>query len=273
MAAYRLLALDMDGTVLTSEKRVSPRTREALQGLSERSVALALATGRNVVELSDYRDELAFVPYGVLASGSIAYSFAEGRPLSSTLIPTSDVRRATEIALAEGGIPFLSCVDGTRSRASDIRRLDECGLHAYRLLYEHVCERVDDPTSWIDSHPEKVVKVDIYHPQDEGCLRIRDRISSEGLRVECWSSEPGCMECTATGVNKSVGLRALADKLGIAMSEVVAVGDGGNDLAMLGVVGMPVAMGNASQAVKDAARLTVADNDHDGIAELVERLF
>lgn len=273
MATYRLLALDMDGTVLTSDKHVSPRTREALSALSTQGVALVLATGRNVVELSEYREELSFVPYGVLASGAIAYDFAHREALLSSPIPTDAVLTAVGIALSEGGIPFLSCVDGTRARCADVVRLDECGLHGYRMMYEQIYDQVDDLALWVSAHPHDVVKLDIYHPQDEGCLRIRDRIVASGAPVEVWSSEPGCMECTALGVNKAVGLQALAKRLGISMDEVVAVGDGGNDLAMLKAVGMPVAMGNASRDVCDVARLVVDDNDHDGIVELVDRLF
>ena len=183
------------------------------------------------------------------------------------------VLTAVGIALSEGGIPFLSCVDGTRARCADVVRLDECGLHGYRMMYEQIYDQVDDLALWVSAHPHDVVKLDIYHPQDEGCLRIRDRIVASDAPVEVWSSEPGCMECTALGVNKAVGLQALAKRLGISMDEVVAVGDGGNDLAMLKAVGMPVAMGNASRDVCDVARLVVADNDHDGIVELVDRLF
>ncbi|MBQ9006009.1 MAG: HAD family phosphatase [Atopobiaceae bacterium] len=273
MAAYRLLALDMDGTVLTSDKHVSPRTRQALRDLCSKGVALALATGRNVVELSEYREELSFVPYGVLASGAIAYHFAKREVLLSTPIPTEAVLTTVTIALEEGGIPFLSCVDGTRARKADAERLDECGLHGYRMMYEQIYEPVEDLAAWVAAHPGKVVKLDIYHVKNEGCLRIRDRIVEADAPIEVWSSEPGCMECTALGVNKSVGLRALAERLGIAMEEIVAVGDGGNDLAMLKSVGMPVAMGNASREVCDVARLIVADNDHDGIVELIDRLF
>ena len=273
MAAYKLLALDMDGTVLTSDKHVSPRTREALKTLSSKGVAISLATGRNVFELSEYREELSFVSYGILASGAIAYHFTKDEVLLSTPIPTDAVLAAVTITLEEGGIPFLSCVDGTRARSTDIARLDECGLHGYRMMYEQICNRVDDPVSWIAENPGKVVKVDIYHTQDEGCIRIRDRIVATGAPIEVWSSEPGCMECTAKGVNKGVGLQALSERLGISLNEVVAVGDGGNDLAMLRSVGMPVAMGNASQEVLGVARLVVADNDHNGIVELIDRLF
>ena len=79
------------------------------------------------------------------------------------------------------------------------------------------------------------------------------------------------MELNAPGISKGRGLMALAERLGLALDEVMAVGDSGNDLTMLEAAGLGVAMGNATEEIKQAADVITADNNHDGVAEAIEK--
>ena len=89
---------------------------------------------------------------------------------------------------------------------------------------------------------------------------------------ECCTSDPSYLEFMAEGVNKGAGLQAAAESLGLSRQEVMAVGDGHNDLPMLRWAGLSVAMGNASREVKQAARFLTEDCDHDGLAVALKRL-
>lgn len=273
MGTYKLLALDMDGTLLDSQKRISPRTRTALEELAKRGVALAFSTGRNAKELLDYTSELPFIRYGVLASGSFVYDLTQSRTLATTPIPHDALRATISVARGEDALIFLSCPDGTRAQQVTIDRLGSYGMRAYQAMYDLICERIDDPLSWIASNPQRVMKMDVYHYDEAAYGRMSSKLEESGVPIQLFSSEPGCMEATAAGVDKGSGLRMLAAHLRVSMDEVVAVGDGGNDLAMLRAAGLPVAMGNASPEIREAARAIVDDNDHDGIVELIERFF
>jgi hydroxymethylpyrimidine pyrophosphatase-like HAD family hydrolase len=93
----------------------------------------------------------------------------------------------------------------------------------------------------------------------------------ESLPVQIAGGESASLEITPLGVTKAQGLEWLCRHLGIDLSETIVVGDGDNDLEVLGVAGLAVAMGNATSEVLATAHVTVSDNDHDGIVEVVER--
>lgn len=274
MTTYRLLALDMDGTLLDSQKRVSPNTRKALERLAKQGVAIAFATGRNALELGFYSDNLPFIRFGVLSTGSVLYDFAKKVTLDTAPFPVEAVTAAVGATLDEGGLPFLSCVDKTYARQCDIDRLADYDMGGYQLGYEQICTRIDDPLTWIATHPDQVTKLDLFYRNQASMQRARAAIIASGAGVELADCEQGrALEGTAAGVTKGTGLCSLAKHLGIPLNEVVAVGDDGNDLAMLRVVGMPVAMENACSEARAAARCITTDNDHDGVAQVIEKLF
>ena len=94
-----------------------------------------------------------------------------------------------------------------------------------------------------------------------------------GVPVEMARSEVSSLEFSPQGVTKATGLLALADLLGIDRAATIAVGDADNDLDMLRAAGLGVAMGNANERAREAADVTVADNDHDGCAEAIRRFL
>lgn len=273
LVGYRLLALDMDGTLLTSDKRVSKRTREALARLAAGGVPIAYCSGRCFRELLDYPAELPFVRYGVLASGAVVYDFAEQRTLALSPLEAEAVERALRIAGAEDCMAHVMSVGASVARSEDIARMSDFGMDVYQGMYEQICEMPSDLVGWAREHAGEVVKVNFYHRSAAARDRTRARLVESGMPLTLANAEETSVECSPLGVSKARGLEALAAHLGFGLASVVAVGDSDNDLAALEAVGMPVAMGNATDSVKRVARLVVADNDHDGIVEVVERLF
>ena len=271
--AYQLLALDMDGTLLTSRKDVSPATRRALESLAQAKTPIAFCTGRCFRELMDLPEQLPFIAYGVLASGAVVYDFAAGRQLDLRPIPAQVVLDAMRIAQQEPCMPHVMTLRESVARPSDYGHMDRFGMGVYAGMFERICTPAEQLDEWVRQNPGNIIKVNFYHATAQARDRTRARIQASGLPLTLANAESGSVECSAQGVSKAQGLRTLADYLGIAMQDVVAVGDSDNDLAALEAVGMPVAMGNASQSVRDVARMVVADNDHDGIAQVVRELF
>lgn len=270
---YQLVALDMDGTLLTSQKTISPRSADALACLAEAGVTLVLATGRSVAELEEYAADLALVRYGVLASGSFSYDFEKGEVVWSQPLEAQDVATIVGITQEAGGVPALSCITEILIRPDDARRMHTIGHGEYQPLYLGIAHKEDDLAAWALSHPGACTKMDLYFPTDESCAKAHDAILAACPLVELHESEPRCLEVTVVGVNKGEGLKALAERVQVSLRQIAAAGDGGNDLPMLELVGLPVAMGNASEEVKAAARVCVANNDQEGISELAELLL
>lgn len=270
---YQLLALDMDGTLLDSGKRILPRTREALRELAGRGTPVAYCTGRCVRELMDYPSELPFVRYGVLSSGAVVYDFKLGEPLEVHALSTDDILRAMGLAAPQRPMAHLMGVGASVVRTDAIERMPGVGMGVYAPMFERVCTTVGDLAAWALAHDGEVTKVNFYHRTPEARRRTRAAVEAAGLPLALADAEETSLECSAPGVSKGEGLRALGARLGIDPRDMVAVGDSYNDVEALRAVGMPVAMGNAPDDIKAMARLVVADNDHDGVAEAVERLF
>lgn len=271
MAGYKLLALDMDGTLLDSRKQVLPGTRDAITQLAARGVAVAYCTGRNPTELSPYTAELPAIRYGVCISGGLVYDFTQEQAIFARPYETELALRVIEAARHEDVMVHMLCTDSSVARERDIERMEHYHMTVYQTMFERLCTRVDDPAAYVRGHEHQVFKINLYHRDVEARSRTRARL--EGLPLQLAYAETTSLECSPAGVNKAEGLERLCTHLGIGLDEAVAVGDAQNDTQALEAAGLAVAMGNATPDIKALADVVVADNDHDGIAEAIDRLF
>lgn len=268
----KLLALDMDGTLLTSKKAVSRRTQDALCRLAARGIALALCTGRNADEaLWSLGGTTGPIRYGVLVSGALTYDFETKRALEAHPIAAPVAEAIVRAAAAEEAMAALIYPDACICRAEDASHMDLFHMGIYQSMYQGVYHFADNLAGYIEEHPQDIVKAEVYHRSTESRARTRRRI--EGLGVRLADAETTSLECSPEGISKAEGLEALSRELGIPLSDMAVAGDAANDLDALRAAGCAIAMGNAIPEVKKIADLVVADNDHDGIAEAAKRLF
>ena len=123
----------------------------------------------------------------------------------------------------------------------------------------------------MEAHPREIEKFSILYPTEAQRDAAWQAVAKACPQLEITSSIERNMELNALGVSKGRGLMALAERLGLARDQVMAVGDSGNDLTMLEAAGLGVAMGNATREVRHAADVITADNNHDGVAEAIEK--
>lgn len=272
MGAYKLLALDMDGTLLTSDKRISPRTRDAIREAAQRGIAIALSTGRAINELSEYRTDLfGAVRYASLLSGGQVYDMEQERTIKAT---TFDLQTALAIAsrgIAEGAMVHVLTTSTTAASPRDVDRMGEVGMGIYQRMFRMLCTLVEDVPAYIREHVGEVCKVNLYHRDQQSRQRTYEHFAQ--LDAQMAFAEQTSIEFTPIGVTKAAGLQTLCDYLGCTLADCVAVGDAPNDTDALRVAGLSVAMGNATDDIKELADVVVADNDHDGIAEVIERFL
>lgn len=273
MAGYRLLALDMDGTLLNSKKQVLPRTAASIEALAARGVAVAYSTGRNPVELSEYVAQLPAIRYGSCISGALVYDFAEHVPIFTRAFDTALALRVISLAAEERPMVHMLCADASVAREADIQRMGRVHMAVYHGMFDRLCTRADSPADYVRAHPGKVCKINLYHTDEASRERTRARLEEAGLPLQLANAEVTSLECSPAGVSKAEGLAELCEHLGVSLAETVAVGDAPNDTQALQVAGLAVAMGNATPDIKALADVVVADNDHDGIVETIERYF
>ena len=268
---YKLLALDMDGTILTSQKTVSPATVKAINNLIKRGTAVTLCTGRGVAELKDYTDDFSAIPYGILNSGGCVYDFTKRQSIHRILLDDSSLIECIRAAQKVKAMPYLLTEDASVAQAEDMRDVSRFQMGIYQSLYDRVATIVPDMETYVREHPGKSLKLCIFH-RDSG-TREQTRREIEHLGMELADAETTSLEISPRGVTKALGLQILCRYLGIPIEESVAVGDADNDIDVLKAAGLSVAMGNANKTVKDLCDVIVADNDRDGVVEVIDRFF
>ncbi len=262
----RLLALDLDGTVLTPELGISPRLMTAVAAARARGVHVTLATGRM------YRSTVRYARMLDLPGPLICYQggyvrempAADGSPGALLLhrTMTADAARAAVAWSREHGLdPHLNIGDRLLIGRGPGERLD----------YERMAGVGPEYVADLNAIEEPVTKVLAVGAPGLPYEVLADARLAFAARLEVTVSHPEYLEFMPLGVTKSTGLAFLADRLGIPMSAVMACGDQANDLEMLRDVGLGVAMGDAPQEVQAAADEITGTVWEDGAAAAIER--
>lgn len=265
---YRMIALDLDGTLNNDNKEISDRTRDALIAVQKQGVIVALASGRPAPGLKRESDILELEKYnGILLSynGGKVVDAATKKVLYEKCVPKELAKRLLKhieafpvTPLVDDGIDYYAT-----SREAFMLEF-ECRLNN---LGAKIVENVADS---INFNPAKVL---IAAP-NEFLMPVVDQIK-EPFRTEFsfFHSSSYFLEATMKGINKGSSLQNVCDNLGIRREEVIAFGDEQNDLKMIEFAGLGVAMGNASDKLKAVADEVTLTNNEDGIAHIIEKYF
>ena len=270
MTAKKLIALDIDGTMLDSRKRIPPEVAEAVREAAAAGIILAFATGRAVPEMDEMFAAFPEIRYSVFASGAGIFdrqtNTAHGlRPLSR-----ESVCCILAAAREKDLMPQIVLTDRDVIQDTHLENLEHFNMGIYRPLYERTMTLTPDIYGFAEENADRILKLNLYHADPAERVRTREQLSGESMpELELVYSEISSLECSASGVSKGTGLERLCRHLDIPLSDCVAVGDAENDIPMLRTAGLGIAMGNAALSVQAAAGLTVADNDHAGCAEAI----
>lgn len=262
--AIKLIALDLDGTLLTSDKRVSEANKNALQAARERGVYVVLTTGRPLQAIGGFLEELDLLgenQYSITFNGGLVQENT-GRILDKTGFTIEDVRAIRRVT-NELDLPLDVLYGG------DVYSLPA----AHESLYLTANPLLNKINVSDEELPEEFVYNKAVSAVDAAFLDGQiPKIPAELYdRFEIFKSRAILLEWSPKGVHKANGLAKLIGHLGINQSEVMACGDEGNDLSMIEWAGLGVAMSNATEEIKSAANVVLPKtNDEDGIAWAIE---
>ncbi|KUJ70231.1 hydrolase [Streptomyces albus subsp. albus] len=261
---YRLIATDLDGTLLRSDETVSPRTREALAAATAAGAAHLVVTGRSVPWTRPILEALDYRGLAVCGQGAQLYHAGEDRLLTSVTLDRQLAGLALAKIEAETGPLLLAAsrdgLDGEVLVGPGYRTMGG------ELPYVGFTDRAE-----IWAAP--VNKLYIQHPRlDDERLTEAARAAAGGL-VGVALSGPDIVELLPLGLTKATGLSLAARRLGVKPAETIAFGDMPNDIPMFGWAGHGVAMANAHPELKAVADEVTAAQDADGIALVLERLY
>ncbi len=280
-AQYELIALDMDGTLLDSGQRISPRAGAAIRALLERGKQAVFATGRCRPQLEEYLESFPGMRYLICENGACVCDLKTGEDLFRRPLAPEAVLQVMDVVwqvmdAVEGEDVLVTFFIGNRSFMDEksFLRLEEFGLRSYRPVFAKSTVRVEDLFSFYRDRPLEVEKIGLFFRGKRGgggsaSVRVQERLRRLPLTLA--ASASGNLEITAQDVNKGTALALLCGHLKLPLSAAAAVGDGANDLTLLRLAGLGIAMENAPAAVRAAAAETVPDCDHDGAAIAMER--
>ncbi|WP_159886344.1 Cof-type HAD-IIB family hydrolase [Paenibacillus puerhi] len=241
MGRYRLIALDMDGTLLTEEKTISEENRAAILAAEDAGIKVVFATGRGLQSALPYAVELGLESPLVTVNGGEVWKTPD-ELLERHTLKAEQVSRMHELAVQYDPWFWAYSVSGIFNKENwqDVGKVEE--------------------REWL--------KFGYYTENLESLLTIRDQLEKTDL-FEITNSHPCNIELNPKGVSKASGLHRLCELYGIGMSQVIAMGDSQNDIAMIREAGLGVAMGNAQEEVKGLADMVTLSNEEHGVAKII----
>ncbi|MET8681168.1 HAD family hydrolase [Streptomyces sp. NPDC004647] len=260
---YRLIATDLDGTLLRADGTVSQRSRAALAAAAKAGAAHIIVTGRAAPRARHILDDLGYRGLAVCAQGGQVYHAGENRLLTSVTLD----RKLAGLALAK-----IEAETGPLAVAANRDGLEGEVLvgPGYRMQSPLPVVPYKDPAElW--SAP--LSKLFIQHPTLDDDELARVALATAGDLVGVTMAGEGIVELLPLGLTKATGLRLAARRLGLKAADTIAFGDMPNDIPMFGWAAHGVAMANAHHELKAVADEVTASHQEDGIAAVLERLF
>ena len=263
----KLIAVDIDGTLLNSKKEMTQATVDALEAAAKAGIHVCICTGRPWTECRAYTDRLPGIRYMVTCTGTQVIDMQTGADIFRKALSADELRMLYKIVTAYGTVPeIFDETNSVHNRASDIADADFWGVFLETVQKNHIPE--EDLDAYVEHYHDVTNKIHMYF-RDLSCKpKLWEELKK--LPYEIMESAPDDLEIMPLGVDKGLGLQKLAEYLGLKAEEVMALGDGGNDVGMFRYAGTAVAMKNAGEAAKAAAdRVSNYTNDEDGVAKEV----
>lgn len=265
---YKLIALDMDGTLLRTDKTISQRTKDSIKKAKEKGVKVVLASGRPIEGIDRSLEELDLISeedYVLSYNGSLVQNTLTKEIISSETLTGNDIHTLYKLSKELG-----------------------VNIHAFAETYGLITPKTSTYTereAEINGVEIKEMDFDKFHKEDK-VVKIMfidepdilqkaiDNLPKEYYeKYTIVRSAPYFLEFLHINANKGNGVEALSKYLGISKEEIICVGDAGNDKHMIEYAGLGVAMGNAMKEIKEIAQYIAKSNDEDGVAEVIEKFI
>lgn len=238
---YRMLAVDLDGTLLNKESKIEDSTKHWIEKAGEAGVITVFSTGRGLPRVKHFMEELALdAPMVLVNGGEVWRNYSKVH--SRYFLEKDYIKQLHQLAVAH-----------------------DAHYWGYNL------EDIVGPKAWTDEMFEvDWLKFGMSHKDGDTMRHLWKTVEDWGI-VEVTGKSHHSMEITVKGITKESGLREVCELMGIGMDEVIAVGDGPNDYYMIKAAGLGVAMGNADEEIKQVADVITDTNEQDGVAKVIQK--
>ena len=278
MKNIKLVALDLDGTLFDNSSRISKRNLTAIRSITDKGIHVVISTGRPFEGIPFDQIKGTGINYAITANGSGIYEISTGKCLYENAMDEELVTPILNFLLTRdihmdafiGGKGYtpVQCVETAQKLTVP------SSIKNYIITTR---TRLDNILQFIHENQLKVQKMTLnFYPAADGTLIDRETVrkflvSNPSITTVCGGYNN--LEFTRADANKGVGLRKLAEILGVNPDATMAIGDTENDLAIIEAAGIGVAMGNATDAVKARADYVTTTNTKDGVAAAIEHFI
>ncbi|MDO5350276.1 MAG: Cof-type HAD-IIB family hydrolase [Lachnospiraceae bacterium] len=267
---YEMIVLDLDGTLTNRDKVITQRTKEALTEAMKQGKKVILASGRPVYGVMPLAKELRLSDYGgyILAfNGGVIMDCRTEEVVFSRMLPAESNYQIIQLAL-KNRVDLL-----TYDRDVILTNNEESSYVQLESRINHLRVRqmeMDELFARLDFSVPKFLMVD----DGDYLAMVEPRVKAAlGKNFSVYRSEPFFLEILPRGIDKAQSLERLLQKMGLKKEQLIACGDGYNDLSMIRFAGLGVAMANGVLPVRKAADYITASNDEDGVALVVEKFM
>jgi Cof subfamily protein (haloacid dehalogenase superfamily) len=260
--AIKLIAFDMDDTLLLDDRTIGARTLRALRAAHEQGVKIVPATGRGKHSMWNYVQQIGVADAAICTNGAQVYDGA-GNPIRECPVPLDLAREIVRFAQENGWyVQGYSEDDYFFAEETEETRL-------YARLSNHMGKAVGNLLQYMQAPPFKLLFV---QTDMEKMARLKEQAFARFGKALCvFDSKPFYLEMTDHGATKGAAVRYLAERFGLLPGETMCFGDSGNDLSMIESAGVGVVMGNARAEIQAHADLIAPTNQEEGVAQVIEQ--
>ena len=261
---YKMLVLDMDDTLLTDDHRISVENKEMLFKAQELGVYVILASGRPTPAMVSFAKELQLDnSYMISYNGAVITDLKEDKVIFEQTLTQQQIHELYDYSL-ESKTHIITYVDGEIVSETDSEYID-VEKNITGLKHNKV-------SSFKDAVPSSAVKC-ILLEEPSYLKEVEQDLKSAMPHLSVSMSKPFFLEVAQNGIDKAASIKILAERLDIHKSEIIAVGNAGNDLTMVEYAGLGVWVDNVTPELRDRADVIVASNNDHGVAEVVRRFI
>ena len=268
----KLILLDLDGTLLTTDKRISAANYAALEQAAAKGIYIVPCTGRFFNGMPEDVRNLPFLHYAITINGAEIYDAKNSRSIHSARISP---QRAGEIFCALDSLPVIYDCFQDGWGWMDQEFYDQADLYEMGDVLAVAIRKMRTPLvnfkQVIKDRNRGVQKIQMFYRDQELRRKMLDELKQWFPDIVVTTSLVNNIELNSRDAHKGIALLKLCAHLNIDPSQTMAFGDGLNDLTMLKTAGIGVAMGNAAQQLKDVADFVTDTNDNDGVAKAIGR--
>lgn len=262
---YKLIAIDMDGTLLKRDDTISERNKLALKKVREKGIKVVIASGRPIHGLEHYLEELELTTedeYVMSYNGSVVQNIKTKEVIAQNMLKGKDLHDLYYLSkVLEINMHAFSKRGCITPKISPYTQLESKlnGIEIHEIAYETI------------SLKEDIIKIMYVGSKEEIDRVIKELPDYLYEKYNVVRSMPYFLEFLSKTSGKQIGLKLLAKRFGLVPQEIMCIGDAGNDIGMLKYAGLGVAMGNAFEEVKEVADYVTKTNEEDGVAYAIEK--